>query len=243
MLLQAILVSQDIGSAALISSAFRGAVVDIRHVRNSEEALQAITQSKFDAVIVDYESVPESISILQAMRRSKSNQRAIAFAIVPSNASAKEVFGQGVNFILTRPVTAEVVTAALRAAHGLIVSERRRYLRHSIDSSCWVKSDHGEFQLGLLNVSEGGIGADMSELTAKSLTGQLRFRFFLPESAVPIDGKAELAWYRDGHAGFRFTTLASTSKDELSKWLSRRFDVAAAEAVGKSVRSAAVSVS
>jgi c-di-GMP-binding flagellar brake protein YcgR len=160
---------------------------------------------------------------------------------VPSNASAKEIFGHGANFILTRPVTAEVVIAALRAAHGLIVSERRRYLRHSIDSSCWMKSDHGEFQLGLLNVSEGGIGADMSEFTAKRLNGQLRFRFFLPESDVPIDGKAELAWYREGHAGFRFTTIASTSKDELSKWLSRRFDVAAAEAVGKSAQSAVVS--
>ena len=240
MLLQAILVSRDVGSAALIASAFRGAVVDIRQVRDLEEALQTIEHSKFDAMIVDYESVPESAEILRTLRKSKSNQRTIAFAVVPSNACANEIFGHGANFVLTRPVTAEMVTAALRAAHGLMISERRRYLRHPIGSSCWIKSDRGEFQLGLLNVSEGGIGADMSESTAKSLRGELRFRFFLPDNDVPIDGKAELAWYRDGQAGLRFTALASKSQDELTKWLSRKFDVAAAEAVGKSLHSPAM---
>jgi CheY-like chemotaxis protein len=240
MLFKAILVSRDPGSAPLISSAFRGAVVDIRHIPSTEEALQAIAQSKFDAIIVDYESVPESVEILRAVRTSKSNQRTIAFAILPSNASAKEIFADGANFILTRPVTAEMVTAAVRAAHGLIVSERRRYLRHPIDSSCWMKGDDGEFQLGLLNVSEGGMAAGISELTARSLSGQLRFRFFLPDSTIPMDGKAELAWYREGYAGFRFISLAATSKDELTKWLSRRFAVAEAEAVGKSPTSPAV---
>jgi DNA-binding NarL/FixJ family response regulator len=241
MLLQAILVSRDVISTALISSAFRGAVVDIRYVRETEEALQLIAKSKFDALIVDYQSVPESAALLSALRKSKSNQRAIAFAIVNSQASAKDIFSNGANFILTRPVTAEIVTASLRAAHGLMVSERRRYLRHAIDSSCWLKTDRSEFQIGLHDVSEGGIGAEVAQFTAEQLNGPVLFRFFLPDSSVPIDGKAHVAWKREGKVGFQFTTLKRESRDELIRWLSRRFDVVAAEAVGKALVTASSS--
>ena len=231
MLLQAILVTRDAVCAALVSSAFRGAVVDVLVVPDLLAATNAITEGKWDAVIVDYESVSEAASVFSALRRSKSNQRAIGFALSPKAMSAAELYNDGANFVIEKPLNAERLVAALRAGHALMVTERRRYLRHPIEGSCWLKSDRGEYQLNLVNVSEGGLCVEIADLTAKGLDGSARFRFFLPGSNVPIHGKATLAWYRNGRAGMRFSSLSRDSRDELVRWLSRHFDLASAEAL------------
>jgi hypothetical protein len=62
----------------------------------------------------------------------------------------------------------------------------------------------------------------------------LRFRFYLPDGEVAIEGKGRLAWVRNGRAGLQFTSLASSSGAELSRWLAHKFDVIAAEAVMRS---------
>ena len=235
MLLQAMLASRDPGSAALIGSAFRGAVVGIRVVRTLEEARSAITQCKFDAVMVDYESFQESEQVLLALRRSGSNQRAIAFALTYNNAHAKAIYEAGANFILHKPLDAESITQALRAAHGLMASERRRYLRHEISGACFLRTSKGsEFNLDLTNVSEGGIGFSLTDYTASQLEGEIRFRFYLPDGDLAIEGKGTLAWVREGRGGMQFTSIANASRAELNRWLLRRFDVVAAEAVARS---------
>lgn len=233
MLLQAILVSRESISSALVSSAFRGAVIDISVLRDPAEAEQLITQRKCDALIVDYTSIPESADLLATLRRTRSNQQAIAFAIVEHSTSAKEVCAHGANFILEKPLSAEHISAALRAAHGLMTRERRRYLRHDVSGTCWVKCETGEFHLELKNVSEGGMGIEIADFTAQQLSGELRFRFFLPDSEVPIVGKAQLAWSREGCGGIQFTSMADASRTELDRWIGKHFDVANATAAGK----------
>jgi DNA-binding response OmpR family regulator len=233
MLLQAILVSRDAIASALVASAFRGAVIDISVVRDSAEAQRLITQRKCDALIVDYTSIPEAASLLATLRRTRSNQRAMAFAIVERGTSVKDVCDHGANFILEKPLSAEHISAALRAAHGLMTRERRRYLRHDVSGTCLVKCDKGEFQLELKNVSEGGLGIEIADFTVQQLSGELRFRFFLPDSDVPIAGKAQLAWTREGRGGIQFSSFASASRDELERWIAQRFDVANAIAAGK----------
>jgi DNA-binding response OmpR family regulator len=235
MLLQAMLASRDPGSAALISSAFRGVVVGIRVVRTLDEARVAINQCKFDAVMVDYESFHESDEVLRCLRRSRSNPHAIAFALSRPSVDAKAIYDAGANFILHKPLHAENITQAIRAAHGLMVNERRRYLRHDLGGACFIRTANGsEFNLDLVNVSEGGIGLTLSDFTAQQLDGELRFRFYLPDGEVAIEGKVRLAWVRNGRAGLQFTSLASSSGAELSRWLAHKFDVIAAEAVMRS---------
>jgi DNA-binding response OmpR family regulator len=233
MLLQAILVSRDPVSSALISSAFRGAVIDVSVLRDATEAERLITLRKCDALVVDYTNVAESAELLGTLRRTKSNQRAIAFAIVDYGTSAKDICAHGANFILEKPLSAEHISAALRAAHGLMTRERRRYLRHDLSGNCWVQCEKSEFQLELKNVSEGGIGVELADFTAQQLNGELRFRFFLPDSEVPIAGKAQLLWNREGRGGIQFTSIATASRGELDRWIGKRFDVANAIAVGK----------
>lgn len=232
MLLQAMLASRDPGSAALISSAFRGVVVGIRVVRTLDEARTAIDQCKFDAVMVDYESFQEPDEVLRCLRRSRSNPHAIAFALTHPSANPKEIYEAGANLILHKPLHAENITQAIRAAHGLMVNERRRYLRHDLGGACFIRTAKGsEFNFDLVNVSEGGIGFTLSDFTAQQLDGELRFRFYLPDGEIAIEGKGRLAWSREGRAGLQFTALAVTSRAELNRWLARKFDVVAAEAV------------
>lgn len=233
MLLQAILVSRDVGSTALISSAFRGAVVDIHVIREIDEVLRTITISKFDALIVDYETIPEAAQILAAVRESRSNQRAITFAVVEPRSHTKEICNDGADFILEKPLNAERVAAALRAAHAAMENERRRYLRHRVQTPCSLKSAGKDLQLEMVNISEGGMGVAMPGFSNKDVEGTLRFQFVLPESDVPIDGKAQLRWVRNEEAGFQFTALTTSSREQLQRWLNRRFDLASAQAVSR----------
>jgi DNA-binding NarL/FixJ family response regulator len=235
MLLQAMLASCDPGSAALISSAFRGVVIGIRVVRTLEEARTAIAQCKFDAVMVDFESFHEPGEVLRCLRRSRSNPHAIAFALTHPGRNAKGIYDAGATFIVHKPLHAENITQAIRAAHGLMVNERRRYLRHEIGGACSFRTAQGsELNLDLVNVSEGGIGFTLSDFTAQQLDGELRFRFYLPDGEFAIEGKGSLVWARNGRAGLQFSSLASLSRAELNRWLARRFDVVAADSVLRS---------
>lgn len=229
MLLQAILVSRDVGSTGLITSAFRGAVIDIRVVREIDEVVHAITATKFDALIADYGSVPEAPQVLAALRKSPSNHGAIAFAVIDAQTDTSAILQGGADFVLQKPLNAERVTDILRVARERMLRERRRYLRHGVEAACWMKGRNGESHAQLRNVSEGGIGIEVAE--SALLEADLRFRFTLPDADVPIDGKGELAWTREARAGIRFTALTTSSRETLQAWLDRRFDRASAEAL------------
>src|SRR5262249_30263072 len=137
--------------------------------------------------------------------------------------------------ILHKPLHAESITQALRAAHGLMVNERRRYLRHEIGGACSIRTvKASEFNLDLVNVSDGGGGFTLARFPARQVDGELRFRFYLPDGEVAIEGKGRLAWTRNGRAGLQFISLASPSRAQLNRWLARKFDVVAAEAVMRS---------
>src|SRR5262249_22548117 len=157
------------------------------------------------------------IRALEELRRGKMNKSVIAFALLNDRAAMKSAYEAGANFVLQHPVSADAVTRSLRAAHGLILRERRRYHRHRVKGTAYlVLGSDQELQAEIINVSEGGMSAKVRQMTKQKPAGAVKIRFSLPDSAVEVEGKGEISWCRDdGRMGIRFTQLRHASRSEL----------------------------
>jgi len=92
------------------------------------ETICLLNRRKFDAIIVDLQLREQAGLILNAARLSPSNQKAARFAISGSDAEGT-AFRKNTAFVFERPLSAKSISSTLRPAYGLILRERRRYLR------------------------------------------------------------------------------------------------------------------
>jgi CheY-like chemotaxis protein len=199
------------------------------------EGLMKLAKKKYDAVMIDCASVPDAHDILEALRHGKSNRRAVAFAITEDPDETQRAFRAGANFVLEKPIHPERAMRSIRAALGLILRERRRYFRYAVD--CPLTIQHGErneFQLGIENVSEGGLAAIVPESTDIP-SNSVRVSFKLPKSEQLIAGKADIVWKRSGKVGMQFSMLSPESRIELQRWLAQRFDESERVNIGRRV--------
>ena len=189
------------------------------------EGLMKLATKKYDAVLIDCASVPDAHDILEALRHGKSNRRAVAFAIAEDADEAQRAFKAGANFVLEKPIHPERAMRSVRAALGLILRERRRYFRFNVD--CALTIQHGErdeLQVGLENVSEGGLAAIVPESCPEFSATSVRISFRLPKSEQLIAGKADVVWKRSGKIGMQFSVLRPESRIELQRYLAHKFD-------------------
>src|SRR5436305_8356178 len=94
--------------------------------------------------------------MMRELRKGSSNRMAIVFAITHGT-SIHAAFDMGANFVLEKPVTPERAARSLRAAHGLMMRERRRYLRQSVNLPAVLSANGAATQAAILDVSEGGV--------------------------------------------------------------------------------------
>jgi len=208
-----------------------GIAVDVAATATS--ALELLDTRKFDAIIVDCDDVAGGTEVLTDIQQSPSNKRAMALALINRATNMRAAFEMGAHFALEKPVTLERASRALRAAHGFMVTEQRRYFRHTVDTT--ARLSFGVFKdlaCKVTNVSEGGMAVSLSEQIGPSWVVDVRFE--LPGAPETLELKGEFAWSDgDGHAGIRFIYVPIESKRWLGKWLSERIEVVEAGIPGK----------
>jgi CheY-like chemotaxis protein len=190
-----------------------------------QQALIAVGQQKYDAVVVDCDDLPGGGALMRDVRRGTSNRMSIVFALTRGT-SVRAAFDLGANFVLEKPVIAERVSRSLRAAHGLMMRERRRYSRQPVNVPAVLSLANGTAkQVVISDVSEGGValrGVDASQQGAF-----LRLSFELPRARKTFEVRGEVSWTGpDGRAGFRFSGVSDSAKDELLRWLSAQYQQA-----------------
>ncbi|HUK88621.1 MAG TPA: PilZ domain-containing protein, partial [Terriglobales bacterium] len=162
-------------------------------------------------------------------RRSRTNQRSIVFAILTGNMSVRQAFELGANFVLYKPVSVERAKRSLRAAHGMMMRERRRHFRHPMDSRVYLSFERvKDLQATILDLSSGGMAIKTMEPLA--LRHEVHLRFALPGNTSFLEGEGQVAWVDAfGRAGLQFTILPPDSQSELEKWLLARATITQAE--------------
>lgn len=192
-----------------------------------DEAARHLVTRHFDGVFVDA-AIERSAELLRDIKEAPGGQRAVSFAILEGMTSVKEAFGYGAGFILYKPLSIEKTKTSLRAAHGLMMRERRRHFRHNLEDVTATLSFSGapDKTAEILDLSEGGMALRLREYTERR--GDLRARFLLPGQEEPIQVEGEITWADDhGRVGVHFTSISGTAQGMLVSWLSEQGRAAA----------------
>jgi CheY-like chemotaxis protein len=221
MALQALLLSNDPEVLKTIRRALDSVNIDLHVCSSAEEAGHVLNRRKYDSVLVDCD-VRSAPAVLQELRKGKSNKSCIAFALINQATTIQQAFEMGANFVLDKPLAMDRTARSVRAAHGLIMRERRRYHRHLLNATGTIIVDAGtELAVGITNISEGGISIECVRRLDEG--GAARLRFLLPGAKKPLEIKGEIAWSgADGRAGIRFQVLPLAAKEEIEEWMEKR---------------------
>jgi DNA-binding response OmpR family regulator len=187
----------------------------------AHEAAELIGQRKFDALILDCDDVDGATDLLAQLRKGAANRAAIVFAMIGGKTSVRQAFNLGANFVMEKPISYERAARSFRAAHGLMLRERRRYFRHAVDIPVTLSfPDFGDgISATIENLSEGGLAIRTRGETPVQ-NGCVKLNFTLPGREHLMDVKGEVAWaVPDGRAGIRFLYMNDRSRRELDNWL------------------------
>lgn len=217
MMSQALLVATNDDAAVLtpILSGFGLEVV----VCGYPEVSGQLSEQKFDVVLVDFEDVEGAAQVLQQLHESSSGKRAVRVALLSARSEVRKAFGQGANFVLYRPVSAQQAQASLRAAAALIKREKRASFRVPVQVPVRVGTQNGQEIEGiLLDLSENG----MDVLAAQPLcpSTSIGAHFTLTDGKSELVVRGEVAWANpNGEAGVRFVGLPESVRATLKKWV------------------------
>lgn len=224
-MLKALLLTRDQEVLRTIRRVLETVAIDLETVTSTAAARQRISRDKFDAVLVDCDDVESGCEVIRELRKGKSNARAIVFAITNRVTNTKHAFTIGANFVLEKPISQERAARSLRAAHGLLLRERRRYHRHKVNGTAHVSyGSVRDVPMPLSNISEGGVA--LATQRTEDMRGMVTLRFDLPGCSRSLEAKGEFVWTNDtGRVGVRFTNISPATKTELDSWLSRQMEV------------------
>jgi len=224
MVLQSLLVCHDSGTVRVFRRALEDLGIAVEAAATAESALRLLDRSKFDTIIVDCDDVARGPEVLSSLKQSPSNKRAVVIAIINGATNMRAAFEMGAHFALDKPVSLERAVRSLRAAHGFMVTEQRRYFRHAVDTE-------GTLSFGVVkqlpckitNISDGGMAVALSEQVTPGWVVEARFE--LPGIREVLEVKGEFAWSDGkGRAGIRFIFIPNSTKRVLNQWLSERID-------------------
>jgi CheY-like chemotaxis protein len=223
MQLQSLLLSQDAELERILRHTLEKLSVDVDVCRAVAAGREILATERFDAVIVDCDDLPEGMEILRDLRQGRSNRTSVTFALLNGATTTHQAFALGVNFVLQKPVSTINAIRCFSAGLGLMIRERRRYFRHSIDATVTLILDGGkEFLAKATNLSEGGMAVSSEEPLPRSRT--MKIVFTLPGTLVPFAASVDLAWVGGKQAGLRFGQMPHSSREQLDQWLSEQME-------------------
>lgn len=224
MVLESLLLCREPDTLRVFRRALDDLGIRVEVATAAESALERLDRNKFDAIIVDCDDVAGGIDVLTGIQQSPSNKRAIVIALINGGTNMRAAFEMGAHFALDKPVTLERAMRSLRAAHGFMVTEQRRYFRHAVDTKAYLSFGVvKQLPCKVTNLSDGGMAVALSEQISPSWAVEVRFE--LPGIPETLEVKGEFAWSDGkGNAGIRFTYIPIDSKRWLGKWLSERVE-------------------
>ena len=216
--LEAVVVSSDTQLLHIVIESLHNSGVDTVTFGDANAATDYISTRKVDAVIVDSE-VAGANALLKKVRQTPSNSRTPTFATVHT----RDLYGElaaFAHFIMEKPVSQEHFDRALRAAHDLMLLERRRYHRQRLEIPVTVVRDNERSisEGTIINLSENGLAMRCANgLRRQEL---LDIEFVLPGMATRLRCSGEVIWTdSQGLAGVRLLAIQKRHRAALSKWI------------------------
>jgi len=220
MTLTALLVCMDEAAAQVLRGALEELSIRVEPCSDFARAAIRLAQDRFDVVILDGESDTEVVALLRETRLSRLNDSTLAVVVVSGQENIREMFSQGVNFVLYKPVAYDRVRSSLRAARAAMRKEKRKSGRAPVYAHATVDyADVVQERATLVNLAQDG----MSVLFGKKFppTHKVYFQFRLPDQSATVRLSGQVIWQDwNGRAGVQFVDVPKTSRRLITEFLS-----------------------
>lgn len=214
------IISRDWQEVSVLECILSGLNIDVDVESELERAWIRLRKSKVDAIIVDCDS-DGTRNFLRKLRTSLPGSAPVVIA--SGSPSKNGLWGTGATFVVEKPVSVERAVHTLSAARNLIMNERLRYYRESLDLSASLTRDTGKrVKARVINISKGGVKIVASH--PLSFAEKIRVNFSLPDTKATIYADGKVAWAdNQGNAGIRFMQIESHLAKRLELWVEQRY--------------------
>ena len=186
-----------------------------------ERARVKLAKSKIDALIIDCD-LTGAAGFLKGLQNGDI-RNAVPLIIVSGSSGRKHLESKGASFVFEKPISVEQAVHTLSAARNMILDERLRYHRATLDVPVSLTyAAKNQQRAHLMNLSQGGIGVRLQQ--SHQTVGRVKVNFKLPGTRLSMKFVGEVAWKdKWGNAGIRFVEASSSTKRELQLWLERQY--------------------
>lgn len=219
MALTSLVVCADLKAVQVLSQILRELNIEAEHCGDLAAATVRLSAQHFDAVVIDCQDQLPAIELIAGVRRSPINRSTLIIGLVDGREQVRDIFGQGANFIVYKPVSVERAGSSLRAARGLMAREKRGKLRVSLHAPASITYANSEnVAATLLDLSEDGLAIQAERRLPPRC--KVYFQFNLPGERSSVRLSGDVVWQdSSGRVGIRFVDVPQTSRRTMNEWI------------------------
>jgi hypothetical protein len=217
---QSLLLCNDPEAVSVLRATLNDLGIDAEVCEARETALDVLDRRRFDPIIIDCDTIDGDLAVMRKVRSSDTNRDAIALGIIRDDSQVREVYSNGANFVLRKPLNYEETGVILRTVRSLVNRMRRHFLRCVVDTLAYARIDGVDDRPMLLDISEGGMA--IQGLEPLEPRRAFAVHFTLPGEAEEFEAVAAGAWSDpSGRCGLRFLGMPPVQRERLKLWLER----------------------
>jgi hypothetical protein len=219
MALTSLVVCADLKAVKVLSQILQELNIAAEHCGDLTAAAAKLEAKHFDAVVIDCQDQLPAIELIANVRKLPINRGTLIIGLVDGREQVRDIFGQGANFIVYKPVSAERAGSSLRAARGLMAREKRGKLRIALHAPASITYPNAEnVAATLLDLSEDGLAIQSERRLPPRC--KVYFQFNLPGEKSSVRLSGDVVWQdSSGRVGIRFVDVPQTSRRTMNEWI------------------------
>jgi ActR/RegA family two-component response regulator len=190
--------------------------IRLEAIPDASRVAPELASRHYEAVLLDFD-LEGGVKLLEEIRHEPSTRNALVIAFVSGIEAAKTATRMGANFILSKPINWEVAKRTLRAAHTLIIRERRGSIREKVRVPAKVMFRDQIIEVTIFDLSDGGLAVRTPVTLPRAMN--VGVHLMLPGATEIIECKGVVAWASEGLAGIEFSQVATRSAKVIVSWL------------------------
>src|SRR3989442_5038515 len=128
MALKSLIVCADTKALQVLRKFLEDWGVGVEQCEHSSLESSRVATGSFDAIVIDAAD-PNGLQLMSTARHSSENHTSLIVVLVDAREQVRELFTQGANFVLYKPITPERAVSSLRAARGMMRRKKRGNIR------------------------------------------------------------------------------------------------------------------
>ena len=215
-----LVIDDDPATCELIQEVLVWAEIECLALTRSERAATHLANEKFDAIFLDVNMPsPDGIELTRRIRSGGLNLSTPIMVITGQNDRAllARAFSSGANFFLYKPIDRHDILRLLRAIHGSIENEKRRFRRVKVQCKVSISCGSARLTGSTLDMSLGGIFVQASHVLPLGSVARVSIDL-KSESALSVSARV-LRVAGDDCMGMQFENLGVWEAKRLQDFL------------------------